>query len=196
MTLPNYITIFRILLIPVFVLLVLEYKFSPYEKAGQHLLLLSAFIIFVTAALSDFVDGYLARKFHQVSVLGKILDPIADKGLQFAGLIVLSIPDGRAMSHFPIWFIVLYFTRDILLLIWIVSVNHLGKKVTVQPHWSGKVSTALLMALISYALLNVDWFPFSYGVWAVAIFIFWSLVVYLRVGIKDINEYLSQTDKT
>ncbi len=193
MTLPNYITIFRILLIPVFVLLVLEYKFHPSDDGGAGALLFAAFWVFVVAALSDFADGYLARKYKLVSRLGSILDPIADKGLQFAGLIMLTIPGEQGMATFPLWFIVLYLTRDILLLIWIVSMHHLGRKISVEPHWSGKASTALLMALISYGLLNVGWFPFAYGVWFVALFIFWSLVIYLRVGIKDLNDYLRES---
>ncbi|BFU93589.1 MAG: CDP-diacylglycerol--glycerol-3-phosphate 3-phosphatidyltransferase [Nitrospira sp.] len=80
LNLPNFITLFRILLIPVFVLLFI----TPTEDRS-----LSAAVIFVVAAMTDLLDGYVARRTGQVTRLGKLLDPIADKLLVLSALILL-----------------------------------------------------------------------------------------------------------
>jgi CDP-diacylglycerol--glycerol-3-phosphate 3-phosphatidyltransferase len=80
MTTANMITIFRIIMVP-FVLVILLTEMQNKE--------IIAFAIFVTAAITDSIDGYIARKFNQVSALGKFLDPIADKLLVSAALIAL-----------------------------------------------------------------------------------------------------------
>ncbi|MDF0643692.1 MAG: CDP-diacylglycerol--glycerol-3-phosphate 3-phosphatidyltransferase [Nitrospira sp.] len=80
LNLPNFITLFRILLIPVFVLLFI----TPTEDRS-----LSAAVIFAVAAMTDLLDGYVARRTGQVTRLGKLLDPIADKLLVLSALILL-----------------------------------------------------------------------------------------------------------
>lgn len=78
-TVPNFISVVRILLIPVFCVLIFQQKN------------IAAFVIFVIACASDGIDGFIARHFNQTSELGKILDPIADRGLLLVGSIVLCI---------------------------------------------------------------------------------------------------------
>jgi CDP-diacylglycerol--glycerol-3-phosphate 3-phosphatidyltransferase len=80
LNLPNFITLFRILLIPVFIILFI----TPTEDRS-----LSAAVIFIVAAMTDLLDGYVARRTGQVTRLGKLLDPIADKLLVLSALILL-----------------------------------------------------------------------------------------------------------
>ncbi len=80
MTIPNIITILRILLVPIFLVFLLT------EMENKEII---AFAIFIIAALSDAIDGYLARKYDQVTPLGKFLDPLADKLLIAAALLAL-----------------------------------------------------------------------------------------------------------
>lgn len=100
LTFPNFISVVRILLIPVFVIVLFK---------QENVL---AFAIFVIACASDGVDGYIARRFNQTSNLGKLLDPIADRGLLLAGSIVLCI-----VGRLPLWIVVLVIVRDFTFLI-------------------------------------------------------------------------------
>lgn len=95
-TAANIITMFRIVLIPVFVALLLN---------GQSIY---AFLIFVLACITDGVDGFVARHFNQGSKLGVVLDPIADRGLILLGSIVLCF-----LGRLPVWILVLVLIRDI-----------------------------------------------------------------------------------
>src|SRR5213595_3108531 len=91
MTTANKITLVRILMIPAFVTMAIYYGESV--KRGQPLewQRFAAIAIFIVAAVSDGLDGYVARRYNQRSSLGVILDPIADKGLLLSGIITLSI---------------------------------------------------------------------------------------------------------
>ena len=86
MPIPNYISILRILLLPVFIALILYYVNHEVELY-RHL----AITVFGLAIVSDAVDGYLARRMNQTTRLGAILDPLADKLLLVGGIVVLSI---------------------------------------------------------------------------------------------------------
>ncbi len=108
--LPNKITILRIILIPIFIFLLL-YNFS-----GEIVLLGSrkidinifmATIIFIIAAITDFLDGYLARKYNLVTNIGKFLDPLADKLLVCSAFIVMI-----ELNLIPSWFVVCVITRE------------------------------------------------------------------------------------
>ncbi|MFZ4717045.1 MAG: CDP-alcohol phosphatidyltransferase family protein, partial [Chthoniobacterales bacterium] len=91
MTLPNQITIARILMIPVFVVLAIYYGKTVASGHPDEHLRMATIAVFLAAALSDGIDGWLARRFHLKSRLGAILDPIADKGLMLTAIITLSV---------------------------------------------------------------------------------------------------------
>src|SRR5262245_37770387 len=91
MTTANKITIARILMIPLFVLMAIYYGRSVTRGAPLEWQRVTSILIFIVAAASDGIDGYIARRYNQRSKLGVILDPIADKGLLLAGIITLSV---------------------------------------------------------------------------------------------------------
>src|SRR5262245_37073835 len=116
MTTANKITILRILLVPYFVYEVLTYQETGIEW-NRHL----ALAAFAIAVLLDGVDGFVARRFHQKSELGAVLDPLADKLLLVSAVIFLS----REPSHFdriPLWLTLTILSRDALLLIGIAVI--------------------------------------------------------------------------
>src|SRR4029453_19258699 len=112
MTLANKITIARILLIPVFVVLLLYHQITGAE---WHRWL--ALAVFVIAALSDGIDGWIARHFNQRSQLGALLDPLADKLLLVAALILLSQPGSPHLPALPLWLVATVLGRAALLMI-------------------------------------------------------------------------------
>src|SRR5437870_5352858 len=96
MTLANKITILRILMIPMFVLVTLDYV-KDFQKGEAHdWQYCLAFAIFAIAAVSDALDGYIARRYQQKTELGTLLDPMADKALLLSALILLSRSHGAA----------------------------------------------------------------------------------------------------
>ncbi len=130
-TVPNLLSAIRILLIPVFVALILG---DGTQAAG--LLLLS----FTLA--TDWVDGYIARRTHQVSNLGKVLDPVADRLAIAAGLIALVIAGG-----FPLWAALLILVRDAAVLI-AGAIIAARWRVRIDVRWIGKAATLFLMCAI------------------------------------------------
>src|ERR1700682_6189522 len=147
MTTANKITIVRILMIPVFVTLAIYYGQSIQRREPLEWLRFSAIIVFLVAAVSDALDGYVARRYNQRSSLGVILDPIADKGLLLSGIITLSISNWSQVDphygRFPAWFSVLVITRDAVILIGSALLHVLNGTVRVRPSWTGKVATVL-----------------------------------------------------
>ena len=103
MTTANKITIVRILMIPVFVTLAIYYGQSVQRGEPLEWQRFTAIAIFLVAAISDGLDGYVARRYNQRSALGVILDPIADKGLLLSGIITLSISNWRKVQVRPSW---------------------------------------------------------------------------------------------
>src|SRR5437667_11539457 len=115
MTTANKITVVRILMIPAFVTMAIYYGESIKRGDPLEWQRFAAIIIFILAAVSDGLDGYVARHYNQRSTLGVILDPIADKGLLLSGIITLSLtswseagPEGGTSS---VWFPVLVGSR-------------------------------------------------------------------------------------
>ncbi|MDE1170215.1 MAG: CDP-alcohol phosphatidyltransferase family protein [Verrucomicrobium sp.] len=156
MTWANRITIGRILLVPVFLGALLYYAEGDQRGAPDERLRLLAFGLFLLAAVSDGVDGYLARHWNQKSRLGTILDPLADKLLVFTALVSLSVVHYRSIPAFPLWFPVLVVSRDVFLTVGALTLHYLHHPVEVRPHWTGKVSTCLVFAAICAALLKLS----------------------------------------
>ena len=151
MTTANKITIIRILMIPLFIMMAIYYGRDKGEWQRW-----SAILIFVLAAASDGVDGYIARRYNQRSQLGVILDPLADKGLLLAGIITLSFSNWG--YEFPLWFPVLVIARDVIVLAGAVALQFLNGSVRVKPSWTGKVATVLQMIAIGLAMLQLNFF--------------------------------------
>ena len=99
MTTANKITVTRILLIPLFVMMAIYYGKSVQRGAPLEWERLLTITIFILAAASDGIDGYVARHWNQRSALGVVLDPIADKGLLLAAIITLSFSTGPTSSR-------------------------------------------------------------------------------------------------
>jgi CDP-diacylglycerol--glycerol-3-phosphate 3-phosphatidyltransferase len=165
MTTANKITITRILMIPVFVTMALYYGRSVSHGAPQEWMRWTAIALFITAAASDGIDGYIARKYNQMSKLGVILDPIADKGLLLAGIITLSVSNWH--YEFPLWFPVLIISRDVVILTGTIALHFILGSVKVQPSWIGKTATVTQMVAIGFVMLQWNTHLATIGGWKV-----------------------------
>jgi CDP-diacylglycerol--glycerol-3-phosphate 3-phosphatidyltransferase len=153
MTLANKITVARICLIPIFVWSAWTYGRSVLHSSpseGFHAL---ATVTFCLAAITDGLDGFVARRWNQQSRLGSILDPIADKALMFGAMIVLS-SSGWCPS-LPWFFPCIVIGRDLLLGIGFLTLSKPGSQMEVHPSWAGKAATALQMICILWVLLRI-----------------------------------------
>lgn len=192
MTTANKITIVRILLIPVFVTLAIYYGSSIQAHAREEWLRFAAIMVFLIAAASDGLDGYVARRYNQRSSLGVILDPIADKGLLLSGIITLSISNWSEVDphygQFPVWFPVLVITRDAVILVGAAILHYLiGNKMKVRPHWTGKVATVCQMCAIAWVMLQLRFLPLWFVVAVAGIFTAISGVIYLVEGVRQLQ---------
>ena len=191
MTTANKITIVRIAMIPLFVLMAIYYGESIQHGAPLEWQRYTAIVIFLVAAASDGLDGYVARRYKQRSALGAILDPIADKGLLLSAIITLSISNWSEVNpeygKFPAWFPVLVITRDAVILFGSAVLHILNGKVRVRPSWTGKVATVLQMAAIAWVMLQMHVMPLIYLVCAAGFFTFVSGLIYVRDGVRQLS---------
>lgn len=191
MTTANKITVVRILMIPVFVTLAIYYGASVTRGEPLEWQRFTAIAVFLLAAVSDGLDGYVARRYNQRSSLGVILDPIADKGLLLSGIITMSISNWSESDpnygKFPLWFPVLVITRDAVIVVGSVVLHLLNGKVQVRPHWTGKIATVLQMTAIGWVMLQFRIIPLPYIVAAAGIFTFISGIVYVMDGVRQLQ---------
>jgi cardiolipin synthase (CMP-forming) len=184
MTLATKITLFRILLIPVFIGFLLYYNESNKQGNPEDFYRLAAVVTFLVASISDAVDGYIARNFKQKSQLGSILDPLADKALLLSAIITLSFVQVEGLGKLPLWFLILVLSRDTILVLGFACLHLFTRHITVKPHWSGKLSTFLQMTAVAIILLKMSFFPLSLVVFLAGIATALSLVVYLVRGLR------------
>ncbi len=197
MTTPNKITIGRICLIPVFVMMALYYGRSVAHGAPQEWLRWAAIGVFVLSAASDGIDGYIARRYNQVSKLGMVLDPIADKGLLLSGIITLSVSNWQ--YEFPVWFPVLVIARDIIIIAGVLVVQSVNGELRVKPSWMGKTATVAQMVAIGFAMLlttnpwkahvgSVEVSFLDLPVFIAGFFTLVSGLGYVRVGLRQLHD--------
>lgn len=172
-TIPNLLTISRILLIPIFILFFfLHFHDSTYVVAA----------IFLIAAITDWMDGFLARKLKQYSPFGEFLDPVADKLMVAAALILL-------VSEYPTWWVVIaaivIVSREIIISALREWMAELGKRSSIKVSYIGKVKTTVQMI----ALLMLLSQPYSYNMivvlgfillWVAVLLTLWSMCIYLK----------------
>jgi cardiolipin synthase (CMP-forming) len=175
---PNFLSFLRIALVPVFLWFLLEEMF------------VSAITVLAVAGLTDFLDGYLARKLNQTTKLGKMLDPVADRLYIFATLLALS-----ATGYVPWWLSGLVILRDVLMLISLPVLASVGHR-SLPVHYLGKASTfALLYAfplllmgkIFTEAAFIITPLAWAFALWGVALY-WWSGFVYLWQLILLIRE--------
>ncbi|HUP38029.1 MAG TPA: CDP-diacylglycerol--glycerol-3-phosphate 3-phosphatidyltransferase [Candidatus Limnocylindria bacterium] len=138
MGLPNWLTILRILLIPVFVTLLV------YGRAGL------ALLVFCLASLTDLLDGYIARSQGRQTRLGAFLDPMADKLLLTSGFVTLTW-----LKVIPFWITAVVVSRDVVLSIGVLVIHVAGGTVHPAPTWIGKLSTVFQMLTVLAAMASV-----------------------------------------
>lgn len=190
MTTANKITILRILLIPFFVVETLYYV-----EVGNEIHRLVATTCFAVAAIFDGVDGYIARRYHQISELGKILDPLADKLLLVSAIVVLSFDHHPYLESIPLWLTGTIIGRDVMLLIGVAVIHLMVGKLTVRPRILGKVATVLQMVVVLWILLK--WGPgwLAFWMWGAAICTGISGLFYLWEGSRQLSAHPSSSPK-
>jgi cardiolipin synthase len=140
LTVPNIITLVRILLTPLFIIFLIQKKYH------------TALWIFVLAGLSDMADGLIARRWRQKTPLGTFLDPLADKLLMGSSFITLSI------SHIiPPWLTVIVLSRDLVLVLGVTLLKLVNLPVVVQPSLAGKLCTSTQVGTVFFVLVAQSW---------------------------------------
>lgn len=182
MTTANKITIARILLVPVFVIELLNYT-----GGGRELHRWVALGVFLLAAIGDGVDGFVARRFNQKTEMGALLDPLADKLLLVLGLVILTLDNTPRLDRIPLWLTATVLARDVMLLLFLVLVNYMVGRGSVHPHATGKIATVLQMACVVWALLKWEAVPLHWLAVGATAFTALSGLIYLRDGILMIR---------
>lgn len=186
MNTANKITLFRILLIPVFVGLALQYAETVQNGTPMEAYRWSAIGVFLLACLSDGLDGFIARRFGQQTRLGAILDPIADKGLILSAFLTLTVSPWPI--RFPLWFTTLVIGREVILIVGALTLNHIAGHVRVAPHWTGKVSTLLQLSTLAWVMLFLPGeAALATLIFVAACFTFVAGVVYILDGIAQLQ---------
>jgi len=144
LTVANQLTFLRILLIPAFVLLV------TYGYLGW------ALLVFLTAGVTDALDGLIARRADQRTSLGAWLDPMADKLLLVTTFIVLTLPTVELTHHVPLWLTILIISRDVVIVGVVAIVNLAVGPRTFRPSIWGKLATATYI-VTSVVFLYFNW---------------------------------------
>lgn len=185
MTTANKISIFRILLVPVFIGFAVYYGESVAAAAPDERLRYATIAVFALAAISDFVDGYIARHYNQKSRLGAILDPLADKLLMLSALIVLSVTPWP--QRLPFWFPLLVISKDVISIAGAFIVDHLAGSCKIKAHWTGKVSTGAQITALLWVMIGITWPPAIISVIVAAAFSVISGIINLADGIKQLQ---------
>ncbi len=141
LTPANQLTLLRMFLIPAFVILVV------YGYLGW------ALTVFVTAGITDALDGVIARRSGQKTTLGAWLDPMADKLLLVSTFIVLTLPGLGLANRLPIWLTVLIISRDVGIVLTVAIVNLAVGRRTFQPSIYGKTATATYIVTAVAAMI-------------------------------------------
>ena len=174
---PNILAFIRLLLAPVMFLFLVNQDASIFKGIHHSWLNYFAAFIFVLASSTDFFDGYIARTFNQITVLGSILDPLADKMLTLAGFLGLMML-GAASP----WAIFLILTRE--LFITGLRVSAVSQGLDISASWMGKVKTVVQMIAIGFLLMH----------WPGATLLLWTAVILtLYSGYEYVRDFFQNT---
>ena len=165
---PNFLTMFRIIAAPgVVILLVFPNRFTT----------LLAMLLFSAAAISDYLDGYFARRWGMISNFGKVMDPVADKLLISSSLVMLT-----SLGWIPAWVVCVIIGRELAVTGLRVVVTESGQDISAS--WLGKYKTgfqiaAIICLLIHYPYLGINFHAIGlFFLWGALVFTIWSGIDY------------------
>ena len=177
MTTANKISVFRILLVPVFVACAIYYAQSASTGKPDEFWWRATIGVFFTAAVSDFLDGYLARKWDQRTRLGAILDPLADKLLMLSAMLTLSLTPWP--QRLPLLLPILAISHAVLTIIAAFVIHHVAGYCRIVPHWTGKMATAAQMTAVLWSMIGISYPSVKWPAGVASVFTVWSGWVYL-----------------
>jgi len=177
MNFANKISTFRIVSVPFFIASLIYY--SP-ERSYLRFVALG---IFILGVISDAVDGYIARKSHQYSKAGLILDPLGDKLLLMSAFICLSLEKDFSL-RFPLWVTLIVISRDIMILLGALVIYIVKQDIKISPTRWGKITTTCQMFSVIAVLLQLRFSPVLW--WVAVFFTFISGIDYLKRGFKTL----------
>lgn len=176
---PNLLTLTRIVILPFFAA-------SLIYRAYQY-----ALVLFLAAAITDLLDGYIARVTHQITYFGRILDPVADKFFLITSFILMT-----AYGLMPKWLTIVVISRDVIVVTGCVILYFVTNSLKVEPSFLGKIASACQFVLIGLVLLafNIN------GRLSVPVILFYIVAVltaasgiqYVYLGLKIANPENSQ----
>lgn len=171
MTLANRITIIRIVLMPVFIITLLQGLY-PWPA-----------LIFSFSVITDALDGFIARYRKQITPLGSFLDPMADKLLMFSSYLLCA-----HLKIIPVWVFVVILSRDILIVLGWAIIYFITNSKEIKPRLSGKLTTIIQMFTMWVILLNVLPGPFVDALlYATIVFTTVSGLDYIYIGSRKLN---------
>ncbi len=178
--LPNELTLFRILLTPVILVAIL------YKNLNW------AFYSYVLAAITDFFDGYFARKRKEITNLGKVMDPLADKFLSVVLYVSLSIKSLGFINIVPLWLTVFIVAKDIIIVSGVIFLFLIKDNIVIKVSIWGKASTVLqditifLVLLFNYLKKPCDILFYMYIITFIITVV--SAYIYIKLGFRVLNE--------
>ena len=183
MNVPNFLTLCRVLLIPLLLIFLINGQFG------------SALLVFVIASLTDALDGLIARIFRQKTLFGAYFDPVADKLLIDSTYITLSI-----VSLMPGWLTILVLSRDVIILLGIIIFLLTDRPLKIQPAFSSKVTTFLQMVTVclyfEHAVFTQVELLRPYLVIGTSFFTLFSGFNYIYIGFQVLNHGNGKTTKS
>ena len=184
MSIPNLITLMRVILVPVVFWLLVTHQLK------------AAFLAFVVAGVSDAVDGFLAKRYKWETELGAYLDPLADKLLIVSIFIALGVTD-----KLPSWLVIAVVSRDMLIIIAVILSWLLGHPTPMRPLAVSKANTVAQIVLAAMVLADEAFDlrlkgPVSVLVWVTGGLTIASLVAYLRVWLRHMTLFESTGSKS
>ena len=198
LSLASRITIFRILLIVPFVSFMLKANDPALSTGAQNAMRYVSIVVFLTMAISDAIDGYLARRQKQVTKLGAFLDPIADKLLMTCACLLLASERGQVRDFLlPPTVVVLIIGKDLFLLIGFTIVYFITSRIHIVPVFIGKLATTLQLSMVAGILIAPEvsgvlpgWIWFLRVLWwSAAGTAILATLIYIRSGSRYIEQY-------